>query len=193
MLDPACAELSKSASTSLREKRRLPLSPVLRLAVRSVANSGGVADVVEALEASGEPVGQAMRRHTVVDLGRSNRETGSLPPCHGARKLVRHLRTRLDDPSKVCLLELVQRDRCQCENHGSARFAGQNTDRAVMVAGPEPQHFDVEIAIAARKRQYAAADDKHRLRQRTGLEQPVALVIGSALQFAGDGRALGGW
>ena len=61
-----------------------------------------------------------------------------------------------------------------------------------MVAGPEPQNFDVEIAIAARKRQYAAADDKHRLRQRTGLEQPVALVIGAALQFAGGGRALGG-
>src|SRR5438477_7817498 len=36
MLEPACADLSKSASTSIREKRRLALSPVLRLAVRSV-------------------------------------------------------------------------------------------------------------------------------------------------------------
>jgi hypothetical protein len=65
----------------------------------AVATSGGVADVVEALEASGEPVGQTVRWHTVVDS-----------------------------------------------------------------------------TILARERQDAAADDKQRLRQHTGFQQPFALI-----------------
>src|SRR5258706_4245350 len=124
MLEPACADLSNFASTSLREQiGRLAIATV---GGPTVVTSGGVADVVKALEASGEPVGQTMRRHTVVDFGRPDREAGGLAPCDGAGKLVRHLRPRLDNAAKVHLGELVQRDRRQCDNRGSARLISQN-------------------------------------------------------------------
>src|SRR5258706_11129219 len=67
MLEPACADLSNFASTSLREQiGRLAIATV---GGPTVVTSGCVADVVEALEASGEPVGQMMRRHTIVQAG----------------------------------------------------------------------------------------------------------------------------
>src|SRR6266446_4518104 len=67
MLEPACANLSKLGPTSIPKQRRRGDRYGLTVGGPAVATSGGVADVVEALEASGEPVGQTVRWHTVVD------------------------------------------------------------------------------------------------------------------------------
>src|SRR5438093_3468202 len=102
MLEAACADLSEFAVTSMREQIGRPATAVVfRVSSPRVATSGGFARAVEAVEASGEPVGQTMRRHAIGDFGRADRETGGLPPGHCSRQFVRHLRTGLDNSGKV--------------------------------------------------------------------------------------------
>src|SRR5271167_2379408 len=138
----------------------------------------------------GEPSGQTARRHFLGELGRGLARGLALRQC--AAEPLRDFWSCVQNRREVVFCQLIDRGGDQRGDPRRGGSSRQHSDFSEVVAGPDPQHFNLAFAFLARERQYAGANDEQRVQGRSRFDQYLALVVGLELQLSRNRLALFG-